>query len=77
MTQLTKRTTIYLEQELHKALRLKSVITDRSISEIVNELIRERLAEDKIDLRAFRDRQDEPTIDYESFLEGLKADGKI
>ena len=77
MTVLTKRTTVYLEQELHQALRLKAAVSDRSVSEIINELVRERLAEDAEDLKAFRDRVDEPVISYETLLQELQADGKL
>ena len=77
MTALTKRTTIYLEQELHQALRMKSAETSRSISELINEMVRERLREDAEDLQAFRDRADEPTISYEALLLDLQTHGKI
>lgn len=45
MTTLTKRATVYLEPDLHKALRLKSVETSRSLSELLNDAIRDELAE--------------------------------
>jgi hypothetical protein len=77
MTVLTKRTTVYLEKELHQALRMKAAVTDRSISEIINEMIRERLAEDADDLTAFRDRADEPVISYENLLQELQEHGKL
>ncbi len=77
MTLLTKRTTIYLEQELHRALRLKSVETNRSISDLVNQMIREQLLEDAEDLQAFRERADEPVLSYEALLEDLRAHGKL
>ena len=77
MAVLTKRTTVYLEQELHQALRLKAVVTDRSMSELINEMIREQLAEDADDLNAFRERADEPVISYESLLKDLQAHGKL
>ena len=77
MTVLTKRTTVYLEQELHQALRLKAAVTDTSMSELINEMIRERLAEDAEDLKAFRLRAHEPVISYESLLQDLQAHGKI
>jgi len=77
MTVLTKRTTVYLEQELHQALRLKAAVTDRSISEIINEMVRERLAEDADDLKTIRERADEPVISYEELLEDLRAHGKL
>ena len=77
MTVMKKRTTVYLEQELHQALRLKAVVMDRSLSQLINEMIREHLSEDADDLRAFRDRADEPVVDYESLLEDLRTHGKL
>ncbi len=77
MSLLTKRTTIYLEPELHQALRMKSAETSRSISELINEAIREQLREDAEDLKAFRDKSNEPVISYETLLEDLRAHGKI
>ena len=77
MTELTKRATVYLEPELHKALRLKSVETSRSMSELVNDAIRDELSIDADDLAMFRVRQDEPTIAFEEFVNELKRNGKI
>ncbi len=77
MTSLTKRTTIYLEEELHRALRLKAAVTERSISKLVNEMIREGLLEDAEDLQSFRDRANDPVISYETLLQDLRAHGKL
>jgi hypothetical protein len=77
MSLLTKRTTIYLEQELHQALRMKSAETNRSISELINQMVRERMSEDAEDLEAFRERANEPTMSYEAILQDLKAHGKL
>jgi len=77
METITKRTTIYLDKELHQALRMKAAVTDRSMSDLINEMIREHLAEDAEDLKAFRDRADEPVISYESLLQELQAHGKL
>lgn len=77
MTTLTKRTTIYLEPELHQALRLKSAETNRSISDLINEALLEQLREDAEDLAAFRERANEPVMSYEALLEDLRQHGKI
>ena len=45
-TTLTRRATVYIEPDLHSALRVKSVETLRSISDQVNDAIRADLAED-------------------------------
>ena len=77
MSDLTKRATVYFDPELHRALKLKAVETSSSISELVNEAIREELLEDADDLAAFRTRQDEPLMAFEEFVEYLRANGKI
>lgn len=77
MAQLSKRATIYLEPELHRALKIKAAETSRSISEIINDIVKTELREDAEDLKAFKERASEPTISYESFVKKLKADGKI
>lgn len=46
MATQTKRATIYFDPNLHKALRLKAVETSRSVSELVNQAVREALSDD-------------------------------
>ena len=77
MTVLEKRSTIYLDPVLHKALRLKSVETSRSMSDLVNDAVGAALAEDADDLAAFGERASEPLISFEDMLKRLKADGRI
>ena len=72
-----KRATVYIEPELHRAVRLKSAHTNRTISDIVNESLRLALAEDEEDLRSFDEHANEPLMTYEELLTKLKADGKI
>lgn len=74
MTPLSKRSTIYLDPVIHQALRLKSVETSRSMSDIINEALKEALAEDAEDLAAFDERADEPLIGYEQMVKRLKDD---
>ena len=77
MATQTKRATIYFDPTLHKALRLKSVETARSVSELVNDAVREALSEDAEDLLAFEKRADEALISYEEMVKRLKKDGRI
>ena len=77
MATQTKRATIYFDPTLHKALRLKSVETARSVSELVNDAVRESLSEDAEDLSAFEERADEALISYEEMVKRLKKDGRI
>ncbi len=77
MTTQAKRATIYLDPDLHRALRLKSAETSRSISELVNNAIKQALAEDAEDIAAFEERAREPLISYEEMVKRLKRDGRI
>ena len=75
MKKLSTRATVYLEPTIHKALRLKSIETSLSISQIINDTLRSDLFQDAEDLEAFRSRIDEPTLNYETFVQELKRDG--
>ena len=77
MSTLTKRATVYLDPILHKALRLKSVETSRSVSDLINDAVRDELAEDADDLATFKARKHEPTIPFEDFVKDLKRNGTI
>ena len=72
-----KRSTIYLEESLHRALRLKAAETEKSISELVNRAVRLSLAEDAEDLAAFSQRRKEPDLRFEDVLKDLKKRGKL
>ena len=76
-TQQSKRSTVYLDPDLHRALKIKSAQSDRTLSELVNLAVRLSLAEDHEDLLAFDERKDEPNLDFEDLLQELKASGKL
>ena len=73
----TKRSTVYLDSELHRALRIKAAQTENSMSELVQEAIKFSLAEDSIDLTAFEQRRKEPSLPFEDVLKKLRKNGKI
>jgi len=77
MDDTSKRATVYLDSDLHRALRMKAASTSRSMSEIVNEAVRRALAEDAEDLAAFRQRAREPRMDFEALVGSLRKRGKI
>ncbi len=66
-----------LAPSLHRVLRLKSPETETSVSELINEAVRQLLREDEEDLSAFEDRSAEPTLSYEAVLKDLKKHGKL
>ena len=77
MATYTKRATIYFDPELHKALKLKALETSRSITDLVNQAVRQVLFEDAEDILAFEERKKEPLLSYDQMIKKLKKDGKI
>ena len=67
-----RRSIVYLDPELHRALRVKAVETDQSISDLVNDAVRHNLAEDAEDLAAYKTRAKETDLDFEKVLKDLK-----
>lgn len=66
-----------LDEDLPKALKLRSVESATTLSDFVNEAVEDALDEDLEDLESFRDRESEPSVDVETFLRGLKKHGKL
>ncbi|HEY93319.1 MAG TPA: CopG family transcriptional regulator [Dehalococcoidia bacterium] len=77
MSVQSRRTTVYLDADLHKALRLKAVENSRTVSDLVNEAIRQSLAEDAEDITAFAEGVNEPLIGYDEMVTKLKKNGRI
>ena len=72
-----KRATIYLHDDLHKALRIKAFEADRSVSDLVNDAVRVALEEDMEDLTDLEARRREKPVSYHDFLKELKHRGQI
>ncbi len=72
-----KRCTVYLQDDLHRALKVKSAETEYSVSDLVNEAVRLALREDAEDLAAFDERKDERIRSFEDVVKRLKSDGRL
>jgi hypothetical protein len=77
MSNLSKRSTIYFEPNIHRALKVKAASSHLSVSELVDEAVRLLMSEDQEDLAAFSERESEREISYEALLNDLKKHGKI
>jgi hypothetical protein len=71
------RATVYFSAEIFKALRMKAAATHRSMSEIVNEAVRDALADDAADFDAFDLLRDDEAKSFDSFVSGLRRRGKL
>ncbi|MCY4513365.1 MAG: hypothetical protein OXB86_06730 [Bdellovibrionales bacterium] len=77
MEKRKKASTIYLQPEIHKALKLKSVMRECSISDLAEEIIRISLKEDIEDIKTIKRRKKERSVSLDDFIETLKEDDKI
>ena len=77
MSTVRKRATIYIEPEIHKALKIKAAETSTSMSDLVNDAVKAALVEDAEDLGAFEDRAGDRLIGYEKMVKKLRNDGLI
>ena len=72
-----KRATIYFDADLHHALRVKAAETDKSVSDLVNQVVKLFLAEDAEDMAAFAERRHKPDLPFEDVMKDLRLRGKI
>ena len=72
-----KRTTVYFEADVHRALRLKAAAAERTISDMVNAAVRSALGEDAEDLAAFDERAKEREIPFDAFVKDLRRRGRL
>lgn len=72
-----KRATVYFDPEIHRVLRLKAAVSDSSISDMVNDAVRQSLAEDAEDLEAFEKRASERALNFETVVRDLRRRGKL
>jgi len=66
-----KRATAYFELAIHKALKLISIETYRSIYEFVNVAVKKALSNDADDITAFEERVKEPLISFSNMVKRL------
>jgi hypothetical protein len=77
MKTTAKRSTVYFDPDLYKALKIKAAQYEKSLSELINQAVRWSLFEDAEDLAAFEERKNEPNLDFEKVLKDLRSRGKI
>lgn len=70
-------TTIHLDPDVARAVRLKVAVSGKSLSDIANDGLRRILREDIEDLQVIRARRKGKTRPYEEFIAGLRKNGQI
>jgi len=68
-----KRAIVYLDLDLHRALRTESAKKDLTVSELVNIAVRTGLADAADDLATFGKRAQEPSVSFRRAAGGKTA----
>jgi hypothetical protein len=71
------RTTITLNDRIYKALKLRAVESGESVSSMVESAVKYQILEDLEDIKTLKERENEPAIDFKTFVKELKADGLL
>ncbi len=71
------RTTITLNDNIYKALRIRAAESGVTVSTLVEDALKEQVLEDLDDLQAVKERENETTLDFRAFVKELKADGLL
>lgn len=71
------KATLYLDESVHEALRIKAAETRLSMSALVNDVLKAALREDLEDMSDWKTRRQERTLTYDQLLTQLKEDGTI
>ncbi len=74
---MTKKATIYIDSRLHRAAKIKAAESNRTLSELMADALKQSLHEDDLDLEAIRKRAGEPSRGLEAVLKDLRRDGLI
>jgi len=71
------KTTLYLSPSVSRALKLRAIETNQTMSEYVDRTVAAAIAEDLEDIEAIEKRRNEPTENLNVFLKAIKAVGLI
>jgi hypothetical protein len=72
-----RRATIYFKPQVYRALKITAATSDRAVSDLVNDAVRQALREDALDRQAFRKSRKERSIPLSKVLRELKRDGLL
>jgi predicted transcriptional regulator len=71
------RTTITLNDDIYRAVKLHAADSGQTISELVQDAIKAQLLEDFEDIQDAQKREGEKTYSFEEVIKELKKDGLL
>ena len=71
------RTTITLNDNLYKKLKIRAVETGETVSELVEDAVVHQLLEDLEDTETIQKRKNEPTLSFDNLVKDFKKEGLL
>jgi hypothetical protein len=70
-------TTVHLNLKVARAAKVKAAMSDKSLSDVVNEALVVYLRQDEEDLKYFELRDGEPDVSLDDVLKDLRREGLL
>ena len=71
------RTTITINDTLFRALKMRAVEADKSVSKLVEDAVKYQILEDLEDIEDAKDRENELKYSFDSLVARFKAEGLL
>ena len=77
ITKSQKRATVYLDTELHRAIKAKASLSSVTMSELISEAVKDSFRSDAADIKALDDTKNESSYSLEEVLKEFKLESLI
>jgi hypothetical protein len=71
------RTTLTINDKLYKAVKMRALESDESVSSYIEYALKAQLLEDHQDIADIEKRKNEPTMSHEEFMKELRSEGLL
>ena len=74
ITEPQKRATVYLDADLHRAIKAKSSLSSITMSELISEAVKDSFRSDAADIKALEDTKNESSYSLEDVLKEFELE---
>ncbi|HUC96044.1 MAG TPA: hypothetical protein VMR16_00040 [Candidatus Saccharimonadales bacterium] len=71
------RTTITINDKLFRALKMRAIEADESVSKLVEDAVKYQILEDLEDIEDAKARENEPSYSFDNLVATLKTEGLL
>ena len=71
------RTTITINDTIFRALKMRAVESDETVSQLIEDAVKYQILEDSKDIQDAHNRESEPTLDFNELVSKFKSEGLL